>query len=147
MKNKDNFGNANANQNKKYIQECDCDDCHDECDCDDCQDESNCDCCQDDECDCDKPHGHLHTKKTNRPKKPGVKMCVLEDGVPCTHCGACNMCDLDPTKICDNCGKCLDEYNTDDKGYVSVPIDKIIMGSDEETLEDFDHMYGLDDDD
>lgn len=35
-----------------------------------------------------------------------IKRCVLEDR-PCTECGECNLCDLDPTKICDNCGKCI----------------------------------------
>ena len=38
-----------------------------------------------------------------------MKKCVL-------YCGECNRCDLDPGKICDNCGKCLqrggDEFNS-----------------------------------
>ena len=28
--------------------------------------------------------------------------CVLYDR-ECIECGECNLCDLDPTKICDNC--------------------------------------------
>ncbi|MDY2879526.1 MAG: hypothetical protein SOT34_01120 [Candidatus Borkfalkiaceae bacterium] len=32
--------------------------------------------------------------------------CVLYDR-KCIHCGECELCDLDPLKICDNCGKCI----------------------------------------
>lgn len=49
-------------------------------------------------------------KKTN----PNIgKECVLCPGHICDDCGACEMCDLDPTKRCDNCMKCLDmaDYN------------------------------------
>ena len=35
-----------------------------------------------------------------------VKECVLRDG-PCIDCGECEMCDLNPLKFCDNCGKCI----------------------------------------
>ena len=55
------------------------------------------------------------------------------------------ICDLDPSKICDNCMKCINAYNTDSKGYVSIGID----GVDESigiTLNDLYKMYGLDDD-
>jgi len=40
-------------------------------------------------------------------KEEEKEMCVLYDR-ECIHCGECEMCDLDPLKICDNCGKCLD---------------------------------------
>lgn len=33
--------------------------------------------------------------------------CVLYER-KCIGCGECDRCDLDPDKICDNCGKCLD---------------------------------------
>ena len=33
-------------------------------------------------------------------------------------------CDLDPTKICDNCGKCIET----DVNYKIIKIDKIIKG-------------------
>lgn len=35
------------------------------------------------------------------------KECVLYDR-ECIGCMECELCDLDPKKICDNCGKCLD---------------------------------------
>ena len=41
------------------------------------------------------------------------KECVLYDR-ECVNCGECDMCDLDPKKVCDNCGKCIesgDDYN------------------------------------
>ncbi len=41
------------------------------------------------------------------------KECVLYDR-ECIDCGECNMCDYNPLKVCDNCGKCLEsdyEYN------------------------------------
>lgn len=53
-------------------------------------------------------------------------------------------CDLDPNKICDNCMKCLDTYNTDKEGYVQIKVDKI--DTSKLSLEDFYNMYGLDDD-
>ena len=46
-------------------------------------------------------------------------MCELYDRV-CIGCGECERCDLDPDKICDNCGKCLDI-----KDYVSIKIDGV----------------------
>lgn len=102
-------------------------------------------------CDCGCEHEHHHEKKNNThgylDKKTGLRMCVLEDGVVCDNCGACDMCDLDPNKVCDNCGKCLDTLNTDDKGYVSVPVDKIIMEDDDISLEQLLAMYGLDKED
>ena len=49
------------------------------------------------------------------------KECVLYDR-ECIDCGECNICDLDPLKICDNCGKCLDI-----KDDAVIKIDKIIM--------------------
>ena len=33
----------------------------------------------------------------------------------------CEICDLDPSKVCDNCGKCLDI-----KEFATIKIDKII---------------------
>ena len=53
-------------------------------------------------------------------------MCVLEDGKECDGCMECEICDLDPKKICDNCGKCLDV-----KEFASIKIDKIYTNPDE----------------
>jgi hypothetical protein len=38
------------------------------------------------------------------------KDCVLYDR-KCIGCGECDMCDLDPQKKCDNCGKCIESGN------------------------------------
>lgn len=45
--------------------------------------------------------------------------CVLYDR-DCIDCGECEFCDLDPTKLCDNCGKCLENLNMD---YAAIKID------------------------
>ena len=47
--------------------------------------------------------------------------CVLYDR-KCIECGECDMCDIDPEKICDNCGKCLD-FRDD----AVIKIDKIVF--------------------
>lgn len=54
------------------------------------------------------------------------KQCVLYDR-PCTGCGECDYCDLNPIKLCDNCGKCLEA----DKDYREIKIDGLIMPKDE----------------
>ncbi len=56
-----------------------------------------------------------------------IKECVLEDR-KCTDCGECNICDLDPQKVCDNCCACID--GTSD--YRSVEIDDVL--DDDESL-------------
>ena len=48
--------------------------------------------------------------------------CVLYDR-HCINCGECNLCDLDKSKICDNCCKCIDK----DVDYYRIDIDDIIM--------------------
>ena len=40
----------------------------------------------------------------------------------CIDCGECDMCELDPTKRCDNCMKCVNS----DAEYRGVIIDEII---------------------
>lgn len=92
-------------------------------------------------------HCHEHEHCDCESAKHKYKMCVLKEGKPCVNCGACDICDLDPTKICDNCGKCLDQLTTNDKGFVEIPVDKIIMGeSEEDELDSLMKLYGLDDD-
>ncbi|WHH59514.1 hypothetical protein [Petroclostridium sp. X23] len=49
------------------------------------------------------------------------KECVLEDKA-CIYCGECDVCDLDHSKYCDNCGRCIDEGSD----YKTVGIDDIL---------------------
>ena len=51
--------------------------------------------------------------------------CVLYDR-ECIGCLECEICDLNPNKICDNCGECL---NISDDAIIK--IDKIILNDDE----------------
>ena len=52
-----------------------------------------------------------------------IRRCVLEDK-PCLECGECDLCDLDPSKVCDNCGKCIGLDGSME--YRAVKIDGII---------------------
>lgn len=54
------------------------------------------------------------------------KQCVLYDRA-CNGCGECELCDLDPSKKCDNCGRCID----DGSDYSTVDVDLIHGESDE----------------
>ena len=45
--------------------------------------------------------------------------CVLYER-DCIGCLECETCDLDPNKVCDNCGKCIDAPE-----FASIKIDKI----------------------
>ena len=51
--------------------------------------------------------------------------CELYDR-ECIGCLECEICDLDPNKVCDNCGKCIE---MDD--VASIKIDKIYMNPEE----------------
>ena len=71
------------------------------------------------------------------------KECVLYDR-ECINCGECDICDLDPKKICDNCGKCIDsgdDYNIVDVDLTvedeSVPHNYHYEGEEEETDDEF----------
>lgn len=75
-------------------------------------------------CACGHDHNHDKTEEVN-----------IEDLI----------CDLDDSKICDNCMKCLNTFNTDKKGYVSIGIDGVESNTNL-TLNDLYKMYGLDDD-
>lgn len=52
-------------------------------------------------------------------KEKRVKECELYDR-ECIGCMECEACDLNPTKVCDNCGKCIDFQDV-----ASIKIDKI----------------------
>ncbi len=49
-----------------------------------------------------------------------MKKCVLYDR-ECIECGECDRCDLDPSKICDNCMKCVNG----DQEFRSILIDEV----------------------
>lgn len=49
------------------------------------------------------------------------KECVLTDR-ECIDCGECDICDLNPNKICDNCCVCIDKG----ADFNSIEIDEII---------------------
>jgi hypothetical protein len=57
--------------------------------------------------------------------KKSKQQCVLYDR-ECIGCMECEVCDLDPNKICDNCGKCLEIHDD-----AVIYIDKIIEDKDE----------------
>lgn len=57
--------------------------------------------------------------------KQEKRECELYDR-ECIGCGECEICDLDPLKICDNCGKCLDIRDD-----AIIKIDKIIVEEDD----------------
>ena len=54
-----------------------------------------------------------------------VLKCVLYER-DCIGCMECETCDLDPNKVCDNCGKCIEV-----RDGASIKIDKIYMNPDE----------------
>ena len=113
----------------------------------------------DNKCNCNSSHNH-HNCDCNNDKDKYENNCNCTHHHDSQHDCDCNCnhhdeehfeeddyCDLDDTKICDNCGKCLDEYNTDEKGFVKVKIDKIIKEDSDISLEDLYKQYGLNDDD
>lgn len=51
------------------------------------------------------------------------KQCILYDH-PCTDCGECDFCELDPRKRCDNCMKCVNG----NAEYRAVYIDSVEGG-------------------
>lgn len=54
-------------------------------------------------------------------------VCVLHADRLCTLCGECeDRCELDPTKICDNCFRCLDSM----KPFETIPIGGVFLESD-----------------
>ncbi len=57
--------------------------------------------------------------------------CILYDR-DCIDCGECEFCDLNPSKLCNNCGKCLDMTG---KGYATIKIDKIVYNGESGNFE------------
>lgn len=60
-----------------------------------------------------------------------AKKCIIDNHKECINCNECNVCDLNPNKICNNCMECLNINNYD---YKEIHIDGII---DEEDYEDY----------
>ncbi|MGQ9780512.1 MAG: hypothetical protein ACUVRM_11695 [Bacillota bacterium] len=56
----------------------------------------------------------------NEKERNERKNCVLIEDLECTGCGACNLCDLKPNKICDNCCACLGD--ADYRGIIITEI-------------------------
>ena len=54
-----------------------------------------------------------------------MKKCELYDR-ECIECGECDRCDLDPSKICDNCMRCV----KGEEEYRGILIDEIQMPAD-----------------
>lgn len=52
--------------------------------------------------------------------------CVLYDR-ECIDCGECDICDLDSSKHCDDCGKCISEAGN----YRTVDIEKFLTEQEE----------------
>ena len=57
-----------------------------------------------------------------------MKKCVLYDR-ECIECGECHRCDLDPSKICDNCMKCVNG----DQEFRSILIDEVRLEPESES--------------
>ena len=65
------------------------------------------------------------TESEAEEKSEHTVKCVLYDR-DCIGCFECETCDLDPNKICDNCGKCLDIQDV-----ASIKIDKIYVSEED----------------
>lgn len=61
--------------------------------------------------------------------------CVLKER-GCIDCGECDICDLDDSKICDNCCQCIDS----DADFKGVYIDDLIDNDTEIDDEDIENM-------
>ncbi len=60
--------------------------------------------------------------------------CILNQSKTCGHCGDCdNRCQLDPTKLCDNCFRCLDDPNQ--KDYADIEITDILTNLDTDSID------------
>ena len=64
------------------------------------------------------------------------RKCVLyEERDDCIECGDCSICDLDPSKVCDNCGKCIGLNSEQD--YRAIVVDGIITAD----MDPSDYLY------
>ncbi len=63
-----------------------------------------------------------------------MKLCLLDDTKECVECGECDRCDLDPDKLCDNCCKCIDEW---EGNFAQIPVQDIVTDQTEAYLSEF----------
>ncbi len=64
------------------------------------------------------------------------KECILYDR-ECINCGECDMCDLNPKKVCDNCGICIDM----DDDYSTVDVDLTFDETGEPELLSYEELF------
>lgn len=50
-----------------------------------------------------------------------MQACLLYDRT-CIECGECDRCDLDPSKLCDNCCKCIES----EAEFRAIEVDAIL---------------------
>ena len=79
-----------------------------------------------------------------------MKHCILGLREECNNCGACeDRCQLDPTKVCDNCFRCIDTDN--DPAYATIAIEDVLFEVEGEDEYDYDetapHDFGVSDED
>jgi hypothetical protein len=51
-----------------------------------------------------------------------VRECLLDNTKECNDCGKCEICDVDPSKLCDNCCRCLG-----DADFNGIEITEIVL--------------------
>lgn len=71
-----------------------------------------------------------------------AKHCIFDNLKLCNNCNECNVCDLNPNKLCDDCGKCLKIHDLDTR---EVKIDQVAVNKEEgevfeEELEQFEEL-------
>lgn len=65
----------------------------------------------------------IHMKGENAPWKDDAVFSMTGSA---SQCGECNLCDLDPNKICDNCGKCIGLSGEGGPEYRAIKVDGIL---------------------
>ena len=63
-----------------------------------------------------------------------MKQCLLDDTKVCMECGECDRCDLDPNKLCDNCCKCIDEW---EGNFAQIPVQDVVTEQTDAYLSEF----------
>lgn len=69
-----------------------------------------------------------------------MKQCVLQENNLCSACGECNRCDLDSSKLCDNCCSCIakkEDAGEDLPGYAHISVADIVQEDFEAYLSEY----------